>query len=162
MVFPRHDARVNPPSKSQDEIDELTLKADLLDVMNLFEEVMVHFLTERLIKVEVKQLGNEHLISLNNEKKIQLLNKLMESLVDPAIPELLSTHENVIRRLKNAQLFRNVAAHGGKFRELSGGKFTWTGIKEPKQPRKVRDIEEIMGNNAFDLIDDLKYFFSHV
>ena len=162
MVFPRHDARENPPSQSQDEISELTLKSDLLDVMNLFEEVMVHFLTERLIKVEVKKIGNEHLISLNNEKKIQLLNKLMESLTDPENHDLQLTFENVIRRLKNAQLFRNVAAHGGKFRELEGGKFTWTGIKEPKQPRNITDIEEIMGNKAFDLIDDLKYFFSQV
>ena len=160
MAFPRHDFRPEPPQTPAEELVELMLKSDLIAVIGLFEEVLVYFLSEYLFRKNATELGKEHLLGLNLENKIQLFNKMTTRMLPENRHDLKQVQENVIRRLKNAQLFRNVGAHGGKFQDLENGQFTWTGIKEPKQPRSMKEIEEIFGHAAYDLIDDVKWLYS--
>ncbi|PWQ99867.1 hypothetical protein [Leucothrix arctica] len=158
MTFPRHDARDNPPKKSEIEVSEMTLHSDLISVVGLFEDVMSSFLTENLFLPERKEIGLEYLLSLSVEGKINLFQKLLEDIRPSEKTDLELSKDSIIQRLRNAQKFRNVSAHGGKFQELSGNMFTWTGSNPPKQPRRMKEMEQIMGNSAFDLIDDIKHY----
>lgn len=159
-TFPRHDVRKKPFGKSEHEIADITLHFDLVAVVGLFEDVMIHFVTEHLFSDELKDLGNQYAANLNFEAKRQLFCDIMKHMCPDDDAELSVLRDAIMRRIKNAQKFRNVSAHGGKFVDNGNNTFSWNGRNPSKQPRHMNELSEIMGNSAFDLVDDIKHYFS--
>jgi len=156
LSFPRHDVRKEPPEPTQEQIEQLQLKNDLVLALSAIEEAIEYFLGLLLFRLGSAQtIGEAHLRYLNFEQKVQLLKKLFEEFERED-----SNSAEVIRRIKNLQRFRNLTAHGAVVTPLNNNRFEIRKGDKVYETRPMSELEEVLGNPLFDIIDDMKWAFS--